>query len=81
MSAKLEKELRYYIEHQDELVEKYNGKFLVIIGEQVVDVFDDLKTAYLEASAKYELGTFMIHRCSPGEASYTKNFRSRVVFA
>jgi len=33
----LEKEFKYYIEHQEELLQKYNGKYLVIIDENVID--------------------------------------------
>ena len=36
----LEKEFTYYLDHQSELVEKYNGKFLVIKGEDVIGVYD-----------------------------------------
>ena len=37
---KLEKEFNYYLEHQNELVEKYNGKFVVIKDRNVVGAFD-----------------------------------------
>jgi len=30
MSKPLEKEFKYYLDNQDKLVEKYNGKFIVI---------------------------------------------------
>ena len=37
----LEKEFEYYVEHQDELVRKYNGKILVIKNKKVIGVFDN----------------------------------------
>ena len=32
----LEKEFQYYLDNQDELVKKYNGRVVVIVGENVV---------------------------------------------
>ncbi|MFA6482966.1 MAG: hypothetical protein WCW62_10335 [Bacteroidales bacterium] len=76
----LEKELKYYIDHQDDLVAKYNGKFLVIKDQSVVDVCDSLEDAYFQSIKKYKPGTFLIQECSPGEESYTQTFHSRAIF-
>ena len=35
MKNPLEKEFKYYLEHQDELVKQYDGKFIVIKEGQV----------------------------------------------
>ena len=32
----LEKEFNYYLEHQAELVPLYEGKYVMIVGEEVV---------------------------------------------
>ena len=77
----LDKEFEYYLKHQAELVEKYNGKFLVIIGEKVVDVFDNKVIAFEESKKKYTLGTFLIQLCTPGNSAYTQTFHSRVTFS
>ncbi len=76
----LEKEFQYYKDHQDELVKQHNGKFLAIVGEQVVDVFDTEIDAYLEMKKTREVGTFLIQHCLPGKNSYTQTFHSRVTF-
>jgi hypothetical protein len=77
----LELEFKYYIEHQDELVQKYNGKYLVIKGEQIAGAYDTKVEAYTETSKKYETGSFLIQRCSPGNKDYTQTFYSRVSFS
>jgi len=78
----LEKEFRYYLAHQDELVKKYNGRVLVIIGETVVGDYDDSEEAYLASKENHELGTFLIQKCTPGDEAYTMHFYTpRVVFA
>lgn len=74
----LEKEFQYYLDHQTELVEKYNGKFLVIKDEAVTGAYSSHAEAYSEGSKKFELGTFLIQHCIPGSESYTKTFYSRV---
>ena len=45
----LEKEFKYYKDHQSELIEKYNGKFIVIRGEQIVGIYDTELEAYSTA--------------------------------
>ncbi len=76
----LEKEFQYYKEHQRELVNKYNGKVIVIVGEEVVGVYDNKLDAFEESKDKYEIGTFLIQEVAPGKENYTEVFHSRVVF-
>lgn len=76
----LEKEFKYYKDHQEELVKRYNGKFVAIVNEQVVGSFDAELEAYTEMKKKYAVGTFLIQQCLPGETSYTQTFHSRVTF-
>lgn len=66
-----ETEFRYFIEHQDELVEKYFGKILVLRGPRVEGVYNEPIDALVESQAKWPLGTFMIQRCIPGPEAYT----------
>lgn len=72
----LEKEFQYYLDHQDEFVKKYNGKFLVIKDSKVVKAYDDKDEAYFEAQKDNDLGTFLIQYCSPGNMAYTQTFHS-----
>ena len=76
----LKTEFDYYRKHQDELVKQYNGKFLAIIGEEVVGVFETELEAYTEMKKSHTVGTFFIQLCSPGKESYTQTFHSRVAF-
>ena len=55
----LDREFHYYKAHENELVKQYNGKFIAIVGEQVVGVFDEEFTAYQEMKTKYGLGNFL----------------------
>lgn len=64
-------ELKYFIAHQDELVQKYRGQTLVIRGEAVVGVYSTPLNAYLAAQREFQPGTFMIQRCEPGPEAYT----------
>jgi hypothetical protein len=81
MSHILDKELEYFIAHQDELVAKYRDKTLVIKGSKVVEVCDSPLAAYVKASKKYEPGTFMIQPCSPGPGAYTVSISTQGIFA
>ena len=74
-------EFEYYLEHQDELVEKYRGKFIVIKGTSVIGQYDSDIEAVEETSKQHELGTFLVQKCEPGSESYTYTFHSRVAIA
>lgn len=76
----LEKEFKFYLDNQENLVKKYKGKYLVIIGENIVGVFNSDEEAYFESKKKYKLGTFLIQFCESGDSSYTQSFHSRVSF-
>ncbi|GAH80075.1 unnamed protein product, partial [marine sediment metagenome] len=77
----LEKEFNYYLEHQDELVEKHNGKFIVIKNGEVIGAFDSELEAVEKTAEQHELGTFLVQKCEPGSESYTQTYHSRVSFA
>ena len=80
MKKPLEKEFKYYIEHQDELVKEYKDKYIVIRDCNVIGVYDDEMEAIEKTSKKYKLGTFLVKRCEPGKSSYTQTYCSRVAF-
>jgi len=76
---KLQKEFDYYVNNQKELVKKYNGKYIVIKDEEVVDSFDSELEAYKFGVSKFKPGTFLIQPCLPGSENYTQTFYSRMV--
>ena len=80
MSKPLDREFQYYLDHQAELVAKYNGRVLVIIGEKVIGVYDDELTAVIETRKIAEPGTFLVQRCTPGDEAYTVKYHSRIAF-
>lgn len=81
MNSPLQKEFEYYLAHQSEMVEKYDGEFVVIKNCTVLGVYEDELTAATETQKEHKLGTFLIQKVTPGDAAYTQTFHSRVVFA
>ena len=75
----LEKNFKYYLKHQPELVKKYNGKFIVIKDEKVIGVYTSHPEAYNETVKSHELGTFLIQHCLPGKEGYSQTFHSQVI--
>lgn len=71
MTADHSKALEFYKKNQDKLVSDYNGKTLILDGENILDVKDTFQDAYDYASNKYGLGNFSLQEVSPDEASYT----------
>jgi hypothetical protein len=79
---KLKAEFEYYRAHQAELVKRYGGKVIAIIGEEVFGPYEsDLAAVNAMLGMGRKPGTFFIQRCEPGEENYTQHFRSRVSFA
>jgi hypothetical protein len=58
----LEREFEFYQKNMMDIREKYLGKELVIVGEQIIAAYDDIEVAYMETAKSYEPGTFMIHK-------------------
>jgi ABC-type phosphate/phosphonate transport system ATPase subunit len=77
----LEKEFKYYLDHQGELVKKYNNRFVAIADGKVVGDYDTFEQALFKTAEKYEPGTFLVQECTEGEEAYTQKFHSRVYFA
>ena len=77
----LQKELDFFKQNQGRLVGQYEGKYLVIKDQAVQGAYDSEIEAYSEAKKKFEVGTFLIQQCLPGEESYTQTFHSRAMFS
>ena len=77
----LEKEFHYYLQHKNDLVKKYEGKYLVIKNQDVIGAYDSEIEAYKNAQKQFELGTFLIQPCTQGDESEQQTFHSRVSFA
>ena len=74
----LEREFKFYRDHQKDLAEKYNGKFIVIIGDDVIGVYDSELDAYNKTKIDHPIGTFLIQLCNDDPKAYTQTFHSRV---
>lgn len=78
----LKKDFDYYLAHQAEMVEKYNGKFVVIKDGEVIGAYDNELAAIVDAQKKgHKAGTFLVQLVSPGDTAYKQTFHSRVVFS
>lgn len=78
---RLQSEFEYFKAHQDELVELYEGRFVVIKGESVIAAYDSFADAVHQTAKTHEPGTFLIQRCEAGPEAYTQVFHSRVLGA
>lgn len=81
MESSLEREFEYYLANKTKLVNKYNGKFIVIKDCAVIGEYDDQGTAVSETLKDHELGTFLVQKIGPGDETHTQTFHSRVAFS
>lgn len=81
MEQLLKDDFQYYLDHQSELAEKYEGKYIVIKNRQVLATYDDEMEAVEKTAQKHELGTFLVQECSSDPDSTVETFHSRVCFS
>jgi hypothetical protein len=55
-----ERENAFYEANRKQLRQKYLGKEIVIIGDEIIGVYDDLDTAVDETEKTRPLGTFCV---------------------
>ena len=77
--ADLKKEFDYYLQHQDELVSQYNGKFVIIKNCQVIGSYNSEIEAIEETKKQHDLGTFLVQKCEAGIESCSYMYHSRVI--
>lgn len=80
MDNNLKSEFKYYLDNQNKLVEKYNGKFIIIKNTEVIGIYDSELEAIEITSKEHSLGTFLVQKCEPGQDAYTQKYHSRVTF-
>ena len=70
----LGREFDYYLAQQDKLVEKYDGRIIVIKDCQVLGNYDSDIEAVVETQKQgHEIGTFLVQAVSPGPEAYTQH--------
>ena len=81
MYENMKKLFQYYINNQEEFVQEYNGKAVVLKDNAVVGVYDNEWIAFEETKKSHEPGTFIVQGVSPGDDAYTVTVASNFVFA
>jgi hypothetical protein len=67
----------YYVAHHDELVAKYNGRWIVLNNCKVRGDFDTMDEAEEYGHEHFGSNKFIIYQVAPGKENYTRTFLSR----
>jgi hypothetical protein len=67
-------EFNYFLAHQEELVARYRGRYIALVGERVHGSYRSLHEAYRTSCQQLPLGTFLLQQCLPGAGVYTQVF-------
>ncbi len=73
----LKREFEYYRANKADFLKKYEGKFIVIKGHEVLGVFNEQLEAINQTRKNHELGTFLVKRVVEDDIAF---FHSRVGF-
>jgi hypothetical protein len=75
----LEKEYKYFEDHQDELLKQSKKRFIVIKDDTLVGEFDtQIDAVKSMVQQGHALGTFLVQDTSPKSINAIKRFHSRV---
>lgn len=80
ISIPLQNEFTFFLEKQNEFVENFAGKYLIIHNRRLINKFGTMKEAYQYGASKYVPGTFLIQKCEPGHLAYSKACVSTVQY-
>lgn len=58
-----EKENRFYEEHEEELLKRYEGRWLVIVEDHLDADFSSSEAGYYYGIARHGEGNFMLRHC------------------
>lgn len=61
------KDIEYFLNNQESLLEEYGNKFAVIHNQKVAEIFESDDKAHEFAVKKYGLGYFIVQELDPPE--------------
>lgn len=74
----LESEYQFYKDNIDKFTEQYLGKFIVIVGKEIIGVYDNQISAYSTTIKTHALGTFLIQEIKKDPNQTIARFTSLV---
>ena len=78
--ARMTRDFHWYLECQQEMVEKYNGRVIAIRDGVVLGDYRDYSEAIIETEKNHEPETFIVQLVTPGKEAYTATINSPVMF-
>ncbi len=77
MAIPLEEEIKTYEENKAELVKKANGKYVLIKGKTIVDIFESEKDAIKRGIEEFGNTSFLVKKIE--EVEQTQNYTSNLI--
>jgi hypothetical protein len=77
MANILHEELETYYKNKQELLGKYNGKYVLIKGKEIIDAYDTQKDAIKVGLDKFGNTPFLVKKVE--EIESVQNFTSRLI--
>lgn len=76
----LEEEFNYFLVNLDDLLKKYEGKYVVIKNNCVLGAYGTIEDAIIETQKTEPLGTFLVQKCDADKNNYTCTYHSRAYY-
>ena len=62
MGELLDRQYQYYLQNKQMLLDKYEGKYIVIHNEELVGTFNSERDAYVYCVSHFKMGTFFMQQ-------------------
>ena len=80
--ANQSEDFRWFVKNHDAILEKYDGKFVVVSGKEIKASANTVEEGIEKAlDLGLSLGSFIVQLCTEGDEAYTQRFYSRAIFA
>ena len=63
----LDKEYEFYQKNKQDIISQHQDRYVVIVGEKIVGVYDRKEKAVVESVKKYKMGTFLVQHVAEQE--------------
>lgn len=60
-------EITFYKDNKDKILKKHKGRYVVIVGNKIVGIYDRKEDAVLETMKDHEMGSFLVQHVTEEE--------------
>lgn len=76
----LQKEYDFFNKNYAQLIETYQGKYVIISNESVKSAFENELDAYIYGTQNFGVGSFILKHCLELQNQILQTYNNRIIF-